>query len=119
MTEEVVEKATIDVNTLIKKLAAAGPSSRRSTTTRPFGWPPSMLALSCLPRALLDGAKDSLHEEAPRQVLADRLEDHGHGERAEFVRLRGSAPPVTYCGHSLSGYLALRGNCVDERRPAS
>ena len=47
-----------------------------------------MFALSSLPRALLAEARGKLHEDGPRLVLADWLEDHGHGERAEFLRLQ-------------------------------
>jgi uncharacterized protein (TIGR02996 family) len=37
---------------------------------------------------LLEMAKERLHEDAPRLVLADYLEEHGCAERAEFVRLQ-------------------------------
>jgi uncharacterized protein (TIGR02996 family) len=36
--------------------------------------------------ALLLAAKESPHDDAPRLVLADWLEDHGEPDRAEFVR---------------------------------
>src|SRR5262249_55290433 len=37
---------------------------------------------------LLAGCKDAPDEDEPRQILADWLEEHGEGERAEFVRLQ-------------------------------
>lgn len=38
--------------------------------------------------ALLDSAKETPEEDAPRLVLADWLEDHGDSKRAEFIRLQ-------------------------------
>jgi uncharacterized protein (TIGR02996 family) len=38
--------------------------------------------------ALLRACKDSPLEDLPRLVLADWLEEHGDGARAEFVRLQ-------------------------------
>src|SRR5262245_41534158 len=38
-------------------------------------------------RSLLQGCKDAPDDDVPRMVLADWLDDHGDGERAEFVRL--------------------------------
>jgi uncharacterized protein (TIGR02996 family) len=38
--------------------------------------------------ALLDAARESPHDDAPRLVLADWLEEHGDADRAEFIRLQ-------------------------------
>jgi uncharacterized protein (TIGR02996 family) len=42
--------------------------------------------------ALLEEARLSPHDDAPRLVLADWLEDHGDGARAEFLRLQCLSP---------------------------
>jgi uncharacterized protein (TIGR02996 family) len=50
--------------------------------------------LSCHPRllALLEEARLAPDDDAPRLVLADWLDDHGDGARAEFLRLQCLSP---------------------------
>src|SRR5262249_47556713 len=45
--------------------------------------------------ALLQAAKHSPEDDAPRLVLADWLEEHGEGERAEFIRAQIRLAPGT------------------------
>ena len=44
--------------------------------------------------ALLAAAKEAPHDDAPRLVLSDWLDDHGEPERAEFIRAQLRLAPT-------------------------
>jgi uncharacterized protein (TIGR02996 family) len=50
-------------------------------------------------RAFLQEAKAHPEDDAPRLVLADRLDEHGDADRAAFIRIQcrlapGTGPPL-------------------------
>src|SRR6478609_6823695 len=70
--------------------------------------------------SLLEAARAEPHDDAPRLVLADWLDDHGEHDRAEFVRLQlrlapGAQPPEPNerkdCERRCRQLLDRRGGC--------
>jgi len=66
--------------------------------------------------ALLRSILESPHEDAPRLIFADWLEDHGEAARAEFIRVqvelaRSKHEPTCRGDIHVSGGLGIRCNC--------